>query len=73
MLFDSYEYVHAAMKVVGVGSVGTRAWMVLMVGRDTGDPLFLQLKEAQQSVLEPYRRGRAATASTAAGWSKDSG
>ncbi len=54
VLFDSYEYVHAAMKVVGVGSVGTRAWMVLMVGRDTGDPLFLQLKEAQQSVLEPY-------------------
>jgi uncharacterized protein (DUF2252 family) len=54
VLFDSYEYVHAAIKVVGVGSVGTRAWMVLMVGRDTGDPLFLQIKEAQQSVLEPY-------------------
>jgi hypothetical protein len=54
VLFDSYEYVHAAMKVVGVGSVGTRAWIVLMVGRDIGDPLFLQLKEAQQSVLEPY-------------------
>ena len=54
VLFDSYEYVHAAMKVVGVGSVGTRAWIVLLVGRDTGDPLFLQLKEAQQSVLEPY-------------------
>jgi uncharacterized protein (DUF2252 family) len=54
VLFDSYEYVHAAMKVVGVGSVGTRAWIVLMVGRDVGDPLFLQLKEAEQSVLEPY-------------------
>lgn len=54
VLFDSYEYVHAAMKVVGVGSVGTRAWIVLMVGRDLDDPLFLQLKEAQQSVLEPY-------------------
>jgi hypothetical protein len=54
VLFDTYEYVHAAMKVVGVGSVGTRAWIVLMVGRDTGDPLFLQLKEAQNSVLEPY-------------------
>jgi uncharacterized protein (DUF2252 family) len=54
VLFDTYEYVHAAMKVVGVGSVGTRAWIVLMVGRDVGDPLFLQLKEAQQSVLEPY-------------------
>ena len=54
VLFDTYEYVHAAMKVVGVGSVGTRAWIVLMVGRDLNDPLFLQLKEAQQSVLEPY-------------------
>jgi len=54
VLFDSYEYLHAALKVVGVGSVGTRAWIVLMVGRDTGDPLFLQLKEAQESVLEPY-------------------
>ena len=54
VLFDSYEYVHAAMKVVGVGSVGTRAWIVLLVGRDLNDPLFLQLKEAQESVLEPY-------------------
>jgi uncharacterized protein (DUF2252 family) len=54
VLLDSYEYVHAAMKVVGVGSVGTRAWIVLMIGRDVGDPLFLQLKEAQESVLEPY-------------------
>lgn len=54
VLFDSYEYVHSAMKVVGVGSVGTRAWIVLMVGRDVGDPLFLQLKEAEASVLEPY-------------------
>lgn len=52
-LLDSYRYVHAAMKVVGVGSVGTRAWMVLMIGRDMGDPLFLQIKEAQESVLEP--------------------
>jgi hypothetical protein len=43
-----------ARKVVGVGSVGTRAWIVLMAGRDTDDPLFLQAKEAQASVLEPY-------------------
>jgi uncharacterized protein (DUF2252 family) len=43
-----------ARKVVGVGSVGTRAWIMLLVGRDTGDPLFLQAKEAQTSVLEPY-------------------
>ena len=53
-LFDSYRYVHAARKVVGVGSVGTRAWIALFVGRDEGDPLFLQLKEAESSVLEPY-------------------
>ena len=45
---------HAARKVVGVGSVGTRAWIILMLGRDNEDPLFLQLKEAQPSVLEPF-------------------
>ena len=44
---------HLARKVVGVGSVGTRAWVVLLVGRDAGDPLFLQVKEAGRSVLEP--------------------
>ena len=43
-----------ARKVVGVGSVGTRAWIVLLVGRDDYDPLFLQFKEAGNSVLEPY-------------------
>ncbi len=53
-LLDSYRFVDAALKVVGVGSVGTRAWVVLMLGRDDGDPLFLQVKEAQRSVLEPY-------------------
>jgi uncharacterized protein (DUF2252 family) len=53
-LLDTYRYVHAARKVVGVGSVGTRAWVALFVGRDEGDPLFLQIKEAQRSVLEPY-------------------
>jgi hypothetical protein len=41
-LVDGYRYVHAARKVVGVGSVGTRAWIVLLVGRDEQDPLFLQ-------------------------------
>ena len=45
---------HAARKVVGVGSVGTRAWIVLMVGRDESDPLFLQAKQAEASVLEPF-------------------
>ena len=53
-LLESYRYVHAARKVVGVGSVGTRAWILLMVGRDNDDPLFLQFKEAQASVLEPF-------------------
>jgi uncharacterized protein (DUF2252 family) len=53
-LLESYRYVHAARKVVGVGSVGARAWILLMVGRDENDPLFLQFKEAQASVLEPF-------------------
>jgi uncharacterized protein (DUF2252 family) len=53
-LLERFRYVHAARKVVGVGSVGTRAWVVLMLGRDNEDPLFLQAKEAQPSVLEPF-------------------
>jgi uncharacterized protein (DUF2252 family) len=53
-LLESYRYVHLARKVVGVGSVGTRAWVALFVGRDNTDPLFLQVKEAEPSVLEPY-------------------
>jgi uncharacterized protein (DUF2252 family) len=53
-LLDRYRFVHLARKVVGVGSVGTRAWVALFVGRDEGDPLFLQIKEADPSVLEPY-------------------
>ena len=53
-LLERFRYVHAARKVVGVGSVGTRAWIALLVGRDNDDPLFLQLKEAQPSVLEPF-------------------
>jgi uncharacterized protein (DUF2252 family) len=53
-LLERFRYVHAARKVVGVGSVGTRAWIMLMLGRDNDDPLFLQLKEAQPSVLEPF-------------------
>jgi uncharacterized protein (DUF2252 family) len=54
MLAARYHYAHAAHKVVGVGSVGSRAWIVLLLGRDADDPLFLQAKEAQRSVLEPY-------------------
>ena len=45
---------HAARKVVGVGSVGTRAYIVLLLGRDDNDPLFLQFKEAEASVLERF-------------------
>jgi len=53
-LLERFRYVHAARKVVGVGSVGTRAFICLMLGRDGDDPLFLQFKEAQRSVLEPF-------------------
>jgi hypothetical protein len=53
-LLERFRYVHAARKVVGVGSVGTRAFICLMLGRDDDDPLFLQVKEAQRSVLEPF-------------------
>jgi uncharacterized protein (DUF2252 family) len=53
-LLEQYEYADMAHKVVGVGSVGTRCWIVLMLGRDTNDPLFLQVKEAQESVLGRY-------------------
>jgi uncharacterized protein (DUF2252 family) len=53
-LVEEYRYVDIARKVVGVGSVGTRAWIILLVGRDETDPLFLQVKEAQASALEPY-------------------
>jgi uncharacterized protein (DUF2252 family) len=53
-LLERFEIVDAARKVVGVGSVGTRAFIVLLQGRDAQDPLFLQVKEATASVLEPY-------------------
>ena len=53
-LLERYRYVHAARKIVGVGSVGTRAWIMLLLGRDDDDPLFLQFKEAEASVLEPF-------------------
>ena len=53
-LLERFEFVDAARKVVGVGSVGTRAFIVLLQGRDAQDPLFLQIKEATASVLEPY-------------------
>jgi uncharacterized protein (DUF2252 family) len=54
VLLEQYRLVDVARKVVGVGSVGTRAWIALLLGRDGGDPLFLQIKEAQPSVLEGF-------------------
>jgi len=51
---EEFRYVDSARKVVGVGSVGTRCWIDLLVGRDMGNPLFLQTKEAPPSVLEPF-------------------
>jgi uncharacterized protein (DUF2252 family) len=53
-LLDGYQFREIARKVVGVGSVGTRAWVILMTGPGERDPLFLQAKEAEASVLEPY-------------------
>jgi uncharacterized protein (DUF2252 family) len=53
-LLGQYRLVQLARKVVGVGSVGTRAWIGLLLGRDGDDPLFLQMKEAQASVLERF-------------------
>jgi uncharacterized protein (DUF2252 family) len=53
-LVARYQIFDVARKVVGVGSVGTRCWIAFMRGKDEGDPLFLQYKEAQESVLAPY-------------------
>ena len=55
-LLESYRIVDMARKVVGVGSVGTRCWVIFLLGKDEGDPLFLQVKEAPKSVLEPFTR-----------------
>ena len=53
-LLRHYRIVDVAKKVVGVGSVGTRCWIIFLTGNNTDDPLFLQVKEAQPSVLEPF-------------------
>ena len=55
-LLDQYQFEHSdvARKVVGVGSVGTRCWIMLMLGKDAGDPLILQIKEAGPSVLSDF-------------------
>jgi uncharacterized protein (DUF2252 family) len=54
LLLEQYEFADIAFKVVGVGSVGTRCWIVLMLGRDDSDPLLLQVKEAEVSVLSRF-------------------
>jgi uncharacterized protein (DUF2252 family) len=53
-LLEQYRYADMARKVVGVGSVGTRCWIILMLGRDDNDPLLLQVKEAEASVLSRF-------------------
>jgi uncharacterized protein (DUF2252 family) len=53
-LLEQFEFADLAHKVVGVGSVGTRCWIVLLLGKDASDPLFLQVKEAEESVLSRY-------------------
>ncbi|MDX2709166.1 DUF2252 domain-containing protein [Streptomyces sp. PA03-6a] len=53
-LLEQYRLADCARKVVGVGSVGTRCWILLLLGKDDEDPLFLQAKEAEESVLAPY-------------------
>ena len=56
VLLDRFWFIDMARKVVGVGSVGTRCWIVLLNGRDEDDPLFLQVKEAQRSVVAEHVR-----------------
>ena len=53
-LLEQFQFCDMARKVVGVGSVGTRCWIILMLGRDASDPLFLQVKEAENSVLASF-------------------
>ena len=66
-LLEEFQFVQIARKVVGVGSVGTRAWILLMVGLGDEDPLFLQAKEAEESVLEEFV-GKSGYANHGAGW-----
>ena len=71
-LLERYSFVDMARKVVGVGSVGTRCWVVLLVGRDEDDPLLLQIKEAPPRCT-PSSSARAGTPTRASGWSPASG
>ena len=67
MLMNRFELVDVARKVVGVGSVGTRCWIALFEGGADDDPLLLQIKEAQPSVLERSSTSTRSTATTASG------
>jgi hypothetical protein len=60
VLLSRYRVIDIARKVVGVGSVGTSCWVLLLEGRDSGDPLLLQVKEAQESILAPYAKRKLA-------------
>src|SRR6476469_9824135 len=71
-LLEKFEVIDVARKVVGVGSVGTRAFIVLLQGRDEKDPLFLHVKEATKSVLEDHLP-KSISSSPASGWCRDSG
>ena len=71
-LLERFEVIDVAQKVVGVGSVGTRAFIVLLQGRDRQDPLFLQVKEATPRCWKTISP-RAATGSPASGWFGGSG
>jgi uncharacterized protein (DUF2252 family) len=72
ILFQRYQIVDLARKVVGVGSVGTRCWIFLFTARDGTEPLLLQVKEAQPSVLSAFA-GPASTPTRDSGWSRGSG
>lgn len=71
-LLSGFRVVDVARKVVGVGSVGTRCWIVLLLGRDNGDPLFLQARRPTPR-CSPRTSARARTRTRAGGWSRDSG
>jgi uncharacterized protein (DUF2252 family) len=53
-LLEEFQFADLARRIVGIGSVGLRSWVMLLLGRDEADPLFLQLKQAEASVLEPF-------------------
>ena len=67
ILLSRYRIVDVARKVVGVGSVGTSCWVILLQGVDNDDPLFLQVKQAQPSVLAPYVSSQARRSTTKGG------